>query len=85
MRGSRNFFQGGDQARRPEKSLDVLFFFVFLFYSLQRGFQWFYYREKYNFPRIQHFPGGGPTFTGGVQLFPGGGPDANFYRNPYSL
>ena len=45
MRGSRNFFRGGGggggegfQARRPENSLDVMFFKSSnLFYSLQRG------------------------------------------------
>ena len=65
MRGIRNFIQGGGgvQVRRPENSLDNVFFlFVFFclfFYSpelilqLTEGVQWFYYRENYTFQRIQ--------------------------------
>ena len=60
--------EGGVQVRRPENSLDnvfffcyffLLFFFFFFFYSpelilqLTEGVQWFYYRENYTFQRIQ--------------------------------
>ena len=62
MRRIRNFIQGegGVQVRRPENSLDnVFFFFHCFFYSpelilqLAEGVQWFYYRENYTFLRIQ--------------------------------
>ena len=64
MRRIRNFIQGrggGVQIRRPENSLDnvFFFFFCFVFYSpelilqLVEGVQWFYYRESYTFLRIQ--------------------------------
>ena len=47
-----------------------------LFFTVYKGVQWFYYREsyKYNFPSIQHFPGGGggSNIHRGVLLFPGG-------------
>ena len=59
MRRIRNFIQGGGvQVRRPENSLDNVFFHCF-FYSpelilqLAEGVQWFYYRENYTFLRIQ--------------------------------
>ena len=49
---------GGVQFRRPENTLDNVFFFL-VFYSpelilqLTEGVQWFYYRENYTFQRIQ--------------------------------
>ena len=53
MRLSRNFFQGGGVlARRPENSLDNVFFFFFGFFSSQlilqftEVTQWFYYTEN---------------------------------------
>ena len=69
MRRIRNFIQGwgvgGVQVRRPENSLDNVFFFFFalFFYSpelilqLAEGVQWFYYRENYTFLRIQRGSG----------------------------
>ena len=49
---------GGVQVRRLENSLDNVFFFFFfytpeLILQLTEGVQWFYYRENYNFLRIQ--------------------------------
>ena len=74
---------GGVQVRPSTKSLDI--FSPQLILQFTQGVQWLYYRENYNFPRIQPFPGGSNTYRG-FQLFPGGeDPNANFYRNPYNL
>ena len=65
-------FSRGVQARRPENSLDNVFFspqLILQFYI--EGVQRFYYRENNTFPRIQR----GPTFSrggGGSNFFPGG-------------
>ena len=53
---------GGVKARRPENSLDNVFLVINLFYSLQSGIQWFYYRGEEG---VQLLPGGG-----GVQRNP---------------
>ena len=37
---------GGVEARRPENSLDSVFLVINLFYSLQSGSKWFYYRGE---------------------------------------
>ena len=72
---------GGVQARRPENSIENVFFLFFSQLLLfMDGVQWFYYRENYTIPRIQR----GSNIFQGVQLFPQG-PNANFYRNPYTL
>ena len=63
------FFPGRVQARRPENSLKRFVLVLNLFYSLQRGVQWFYYRENYNFPKIQR----GPTFSRVGSTFSRGG------------
>ena len=50
-----------------KNSMDNFFLVLNLFYSLQRGVQWFYYRGNYTFPWIQRgsnfFQRGGPTFS----------------------
>ena len=83
MRGSRNFCQGGIQARRPENSLDNVSFFLFLslLYSLQRRSKGFIAGKTI----LSQGSGEGSTFPGRGQLFFMGGPIANFYRNPYNL
>ena len=57
---NQEFYSGGGvQVRRPENTLDNVFFFVLFFNSpelilqLTEGVQWFYYRENYTFQRIQ--------------------------------
>ena len=84
MRGSRNFRQargggggggGGVEARRPESSLDNVFFSHQLILQFTEWIQWFYYRGEEG---VQLLPGGG-----GIQRNPynlsfsrgGGGPD----------
>ena len=65
MRGSRNFCQagGGSEARRPEKSLDDVFFLSHqLILQFTEWIQWFYYRGEEG---VQLLPGGG-----GVQRNP---------------
>ena len=63
-------FWGRRQHVRIQEFLSV-YLVLSLFYSLQRGFQWFYCWENYTYtlPRIQR---GSIIFQGGVQLFPGG-------------
>ena len=61
MRGSRNFCQGGGggggvEARRPENSLDNVFFSHQLILQFTEWIQWFYYRGE---ERVQLLPGGG--------------------------
>ena len=63
------------------------FFFLNLFYSLQRGPMFFLLQRKLYFSKdservhiFQGGGGGGATFSGG-----GGGPNAYFCRNPYNL
>ena len=84
MHGFRNKFQGeggggGGPGLAARKQSGQRFFVLNLLYSLQRGVQWFYYRENYTFPRIQRgsniLRGVGPTFSRG-----GGAPNVNFYR-----
>ena len=61
MRGSRNFCQAGDggdgvEARRPENSLDNVFFSHQLILQFTECIQWFYYRGEEG---VQLLPGGG--------------------------
>ena len=60
MRGSRNFFQavggGGVEARRPENSLDNVFFSHQLILQFTEWIQWFYCRGEEG---VQLLPGGG--------------------------
>ena len=74
-----DFLSRGIQARQPENSRHNVFlgffFYLFLvlklFYSLQEGVQWFYYRENYTFSRIQRGSNifqGGPASSRGVQI-----------------
>ena len=83
------FFVRGVQARRPENSLDNVFFSSQLILQFTEGVLWFYYRENFTFPRIQRGPNifqgwGCQTFSSGDQMlislekhitcdFPGGG------------
>ena len=70
MNGSRNFYQGGIQARWPENSMDNFFLVLSLFYSFQRGSNGFI-AENYIFPRIQrgsNISRGGGGGGGGVQM-----------------
>ena len=63
MRGIRIFFiqggVGGGSRSDGWKTVLTTFFFFFFFYTpelilqLTEGVQWFYYRENYNFLRIQ--------------------------------
>ena len=66
MRGSRKFCQagegGGVEARRPENSLDNVFFSHQLILEFTEWTQWFYYRGEEG---VQLLPGGG-----GVQRNP---------------
>ena len=74
MRGSRNFYKagvgggggggggGGVEARRPENSLDNVFFSHQLILLFTEWIQWFYYRGEKG---VQLLPGGG-----GVQRNP---------------
>ena len=74
MRGSRNFCQargGGVEARRPENSLDNVFFSHQLILQFTEWIQWFYYRgeEGSNF-----FQGVGVSKETHITCdFPGGG------------
>ena len=66
------FLSGGVQNRRPESSLDnVFFFFSFLvlslFHSLQRGSNGFIAEKTI----LSHGSRGGPTFSRGFTIFPG--------------
>ena len=84
MRGSRNFCQAGGggggegvEARRPENSLDNVFFSHQLILQLTECIQWFYYRGEEG---VQLLPGGGGVHrnTHITCDFPeegGGGPD----------
>ena len=54
MRGSRIFFRMGDQAGRPENSLDQLIL------QFTEGVQWFYNRENYTFEGSRGGPIGPP-------------------------
>ena len=47
---------GGVEARRPENSLDNVFFSHQLILQFTEGIQWFYYRGKEG---VQLLPGGG--------------------------
>ena len=58
------FVRGGVQARRPENSLDNVFFSSQLILQFTEEVQLFYYRENFTLPRIQR----GPTFSRGVQV-----------------
>ena len=83
MRGSRDFCQG--DLGQTDKKKALTFFFCFFFSpqlilqksngQFQRNLSFFKVPEG-----VQHFPGGGPTFSrgGGVQLLIP-------YRNPYNL
>ena len=74
MRGSRNFCQagGGVEARRPENSLDNVFFSHQLILQLTEWIQWFYYRGEEG---VQLLPGGvgGSKETHITCDIPGGG------------
>ena len=48
--------RGGDQTRRPENSLDNVFFSHQLILQFTEGIQWFYYRGE---EEVQLLPGGG--------------------------
>ena len=79
MRGSRIFYRGS----RPDgkKTVWTTFFFLNLFYSLQRGSNVFLLQRKLYFSKdsegVHIFQGGG------VQLFPGRGcPNAYFWAPP---
>ena len=77
MCGSRNFCQvRGVQARRPENSLDDVFFFISpqLILKFTEGVQWFYY--------IENYPGGATFSRGRGEVC---GPNDNIYKNPYNL
>ena len=83
MRGFKIYVRGV-RTRRPENSLDNVFFsFIFcpqFILQFTEGVQWFYYRENYTFPRIKtglkHFPGASNFFQVGGNAY--------FYRNPYN-
>ena len=68
-------FVRGSRPENGQKKAWTTFFFLSLFYSLQRGSNGLLQRNLY-FPKdsegVQHFPGGS-------NLFPGG-PNAYFYR-----
>ena len=75
------------QARRPENSLDYLFFLSPTYFTVYREGPMVLLQRKLYFSKdpegVQHLlggGGGGPTFSRG-----GGGPNAKFYRNPYNL
>ena len=60
---------GGGPGPMARKQPGQCFYFSSqLILQFTEGFQWFYYRENFTFPRIQR---GSNIFQGGVQLFPG--------------
>ena len=65
MRGSRIFFKRV-LARRPENSLDKVFFKSSTYFTVYRGgsMEWFYYRGM-DPEGVQHFPGGGGQLIAG--------------------
>ena len=68
-------FSRGVQARRPENSLDNVFFSPQPILQFTEGVQWFYYRENYTFPRIQRGLGVQMLISIDIHLtcdFPGG-------------
>ena len=71
------FLSGGGGRGQDLNNVFLLFFSPQLtVLQFTEGVQRFYYRENYNFPRIQRGSNifqGGPTLSRGVQLFPGGG------------
>ena len=81
MHGSRIFCQGGSGPDSLKTAGTTFFFLVFfylflvlkLFYSLQEGVQWFYYRENNTFSRIQRgsniFQGGPASSRGGPNTY----------------
>ena len=77
MRGSRNFCQGGEggvEARRPENSLDNVFFCHQLILQFTEWIQWFYYRGEKGVQLPNFFQGVGVSKETDITCdFPGGG------------